>query len=214
MRGLICHYELRLVPESRPCLSEPDSMIRAGRDRGWCFHRRSHLLGAGDGVKVKSQGASPPSQLIWLPFLPQWDDAQQKQGVCGLGRLQPDQRLPVWVPLRWHRHHCVLQRGGGTFKVDGGCRSCQLWDHIVLTSRLKGGALTPLPNSRESRERCCLDFQVLFFLPPGSSRIWFSFQKKDLRLQGASPPGISQEDGPWPKNVLTVLSFPFILNCV
>lgn len=57
MRGLICHYELRLVPESRPCLSEPDSMIRAGRDRGWCFHRRSHLLEAGDGVKVKSQGA-------------------------------------------------------------------------------------------------------------------------------------------------------------
>ena len=142
-----------------------------------------------------------------MPSLPQWTDAQQKQGVCGIRRLQPDERLPVGVPFWRHGHHCVLQRGGWTFKADGGWatgRQCSsyspawLWDHTELSSGLEGD--TRILQSWKSHERCCSDFQVLFFPPPGSSHVWFSFQKKGPQTAGSQSPRHFLRCL-WPKNV-------------
>lgn len=172
------------VPENRPVPVNLICWLTTGRDRG---------LGS-------AKELSSLRQLICLPFLPQWNGAQQKQGVCGIWGLKPDKWLPVRISLRRHRHHCVLQWGSRTIKADRDWSANRqhspdspawLGDHIELPSCLKGS--THAPNSWTSHKRCCSDFQVLFFPPAGSSRIWFSFQqqKKDLGLQGASLLGIS-----------------------
>lgn len=77
IRGLICSYYRKLVPESRPCLSKPDRLIR-----GWEIGAGVPGGGVSTSLELKTgwvwkaEAPSLPLQLIWLPFLPQGNDAQ------------------------------------------------------------------------------------------------------------------------------------------
>lgn len=121
--------------------------------------------------------------------------SKSKESVASEGSnqtsaLSRDTILMTRTPL------CVLQRGGWTFKADGD------WPQVGSAAPiLQPDSGTTLlssppfkrrhlcPQSWKSHKRCCSDFQVLFFPPPGSSHIWFSFQKGPQT--GAEPLGIS-----------------------